>query len=143
MFRSGRFYLRKYRDSDRKHLADLWTDAEIQALIFLEYAHPGPRRDKFVQDTIAEWTRAPSLLGVVEDGWTGAFVGHVGLLTLSPAARDGRVSIALRKEWWGRGVGTELMQWLVAHGFRELGMRRISLMVLADNARALALYRQM
>ncbi|KAI0059546.1 acyl-CoA N-acyltransferase [Artomyces pyxidatus] len=141
MFQTRRTTLRPLRDGDTKLLLDLWNDPEIQALIFPEFT--APRRERFVEETIAQWTSVPSFFAIVEDRGTGRFMGHVGTLVLSSKNRDGRVAITLGREWWGRGLGTEIMQWVVAYNFKELGLHRVSLMVLQSNERALAVYRRM
>jgi RimJ/RimL family protein N-acetyltransferase len=56
---------------------------------------------------------------------------------------DATVGIALKARYRGRGFGTEVMHWLITYGFRELGLRRISLTVLEDNMPALRMYRKM
>lgn len=47
--------------------------------------------------------------------------------------------ITVRKESWGRGVGTALTERLIAHA-REQGIEIIELQVRSDNARAIRLY---
>ena len=44
--------------------------------------------------------------------------------------------------WTGKGIGTALLAALVDAADRWLGLRRLELMVHADNAPALALYRR-
>jgi RimJ/RimL family protein N-acetyltransferase len=56
---------------------------------------------------------------------------------------DANVGIALKARYRGRGFGTEVMHWLITYGFRELGLRRISLTVLEDNMPALRMYKKM
>ncbi len=41
---------------------------------------------------------------------------------------------------WGRGIGTAATRLVVAYGFEELGLHRIELRVLHDNARAIKAY---
>ena len=41
---------------------------------------------------------------------------------------------------WGRGLGTEAMQLMLAFAFRTLGLKRIWLVVRADNERAVRLF---
>lgn len=56
---------------------------------------------------------------------------------------DRRASLAiglLRLEDQGRGIGTEAARRVLAHGFGELGLHRVSLRVLANNIRAIRCY---
>lgn len=52
------------------------------------------------------------------------------------------LGIALRKEFWGMGLGTILMQEAIAQA-REMGLHHIELEVFAPNVRAIALYEKM
>ena len=71
------------------------------------------------------------------------FLGHISLSFKPPPERDAAVAIALKERYRGRGFGTELMHWLITYGFREFGLRRISLNVLEDNILALRMYKKM
>lgn len=56
---------------------------------------------------------------------------------------DRRASLAiglLRREDQGRGLGTEAIRRVLAYGFDELGLHRVSLRVLASNMRAIRSY---
>ncbi|MEI6790070.1 MAG: GNAT family N-acetyltransferase, partial [Myxococcaceae bacterium] len=46
----------------------------------------------------------------------------LGLLTETAEVEAGYI---LRKDYWGRGYGTELLQGLLVHGFSNLGLSRI------------------
>lgn len=80
---------------------------------------------------------------VVEDKERHEFLGHISLNFKPPPERDAAVGIALKGRHRGRGFGTELMHWLITYGFREFGLRRISLNVLEDNIVALRMYKKM
>ena len=45
------------------------------------------------------------------------------------------------KSYWGRGIGRKVTTFCVKHGFSTLNLNRIQLTVLADNRRAIELYR--
>jgi len=71
----------------------------------------------------------PSLLGAIR-------LDRVDLV-------DKRASLAiglLRLEDQGRGIGTEAVRRVLAYGFDELGLHRVSLRVLASNIRAIRCY---
>jgi len=53
-----------------------------------------------------------------------------------------RLGMSIRKAWWGRGIGTEMMRGAIAWARGTGVVRRIELMVYADNARAIRLYRK-
>ena len=51
------------------------------------------------------------------------------------------LGISTLKEYWGRGIGSRLMEELIAYA-KENGITKINLRVRADNERAKALYRK-
>ena len=69
----------------------------------------------------------------------------VGQLTLSiyagPRTRHpGHFGIAVHDDWWGKGVGTALMEACLDLADNWLGHSRLDLRVYVDNAPAIALY---
>lgn len=55
-------------------------------------------------------------------------------------AHSGDVSIVVREDLWGQGVGRATLGWQIALADEWLGLRRSELDVLADNRRAIRLY---
>lgn len=49
------------------------------------------------------------------------------------------IAISVRKDWWGRGIGSGLLERLIVFA-KETGAEVISLEVRSDNRRAIALY---
>ena len=59
--------------------------------------------------------------------------------------RGGSASLQIRigdRDAWGKGYGTEAVELLVVHAFRELGLQRVELDVFAHNERAIRAYRK-
>ena len=84
-------------------------------------------------------------LDAEEHAWSieveGRFVGTVRLHSF--VAADERASVAIAifdATLLGRGYGTEALQLLVRHAFSGLGLHRLSVRVLASNARAVRCY---
>jgi len=69
------------------------------------------------------------------------FVGVVSLDLGEEKHRDVSLGIGLAFAWWGKGLGTEVMRWLLGHTFNVLSMHRMSLNVFGDNERAIELYK--
>ncbi len=68
-------------------------------------------------------------------------VGIVRLAPVDVANRSARLGIGiLDPARLGQGLGTEAIRLVLAYGFDRLGLHRVSLTVLADNARAVAAY---
>lgn len=71
----------------------------------------------------------------------GELVGNASINASSRPrfAHRRSIAISVRKDWWGRGIGSGLMERLIAFA-KETGAEVISLEVRSDNARAIALY---
>lgn len=73
----------------------------------------------------------------------GALSGQIFLHTFNQ--EDQRASLAmglLRKSDLGKGYGSRALRLLLGHAFSTLGLHRISLRVLAYNARAIGMYKR-
>jgi L-phenylalanine/L-methionine N-acetyltransferase len=73
----------------------------------------------------------------------GEVVGSLGLETNSTRWRmrhTGRIGMAVRDDWQGKGVGTALMEAVLDLADNWLNLTRIELHVYVDNAAGIALY---
>jgi RimJ/RimL family protein N-acetyltransferase len=141
-WQTDRTVLRPYTPADEKDFLGLWSDPVVQRLSFIEYLSP-TRTEQFLQKTIQAISNGSLFFMVVEEKERREFIGQVSLNFKPPSNRDAAVGIALKDGYRGRGFGTELMLWLITHGFREFGLNRISLTVLQDNISALRMYKKM
>jgi RimJ/RimL family protein N-acetyltransferase len=78
----------------------------------------------------------------VVDRESGVLVGHVTLYGGSLPARAGTLAVLIGDEHVGHGYGLDAVRVLTRYGFRELGLNRIELGVVAFNTRARAVYRK-
>lgn len=81
-------------------------------------------------------------LVVVERG-AGAGAGDVGLTGLWDVDhREGTATtgLRLRRDAWGRGLGTDAVMTLMAWAFHDVGLRRLETTILDFNAASLGLY---
>jgi RimJ/RimL family protein N-acetyltransferase len=139
-FETERTILRPFKPSDADLLLDLYDDPEVRSLAFTDYV--ASRLEKWVKEMVSSQENFPGFLALVEDKETRAFIGHVGLITADTKNRNYSFGIALKREWWGKHIGTEVTQWLVNHAFGKLAVHRITLKVLANNGRALGVYKR-
>ena len=75
----------------------------------------------------------------------GEVVGSLGLHTSPTRWRMrhvGEVGMAVREDWQGRGVGSELMRAALDLADNWLGLTRVELTVYVDNAAGIALYKK-
>ena len=143
-FETERTIMRPIKPGDSDLLFDLYNDPEIQSLAFTD--HVAPRLDKWIKEMAASpHENCPGFVGLAEEKETRAFVGHVSLVTAAAGTKrhECSLSIALKREWWGKGIGTEITRWLINHAFGKLAVHRVTLKVLSNNDRALALYKRM
>jgi RimJ/RimL family protein N-acetyltransferase len=140
-FETERTILRPLEPGDKGLLFDLYNDPEIRSLAITDQATP--RLNEWIEKMTSSHKDFPGFLGLVEDKATRAFVGHVSLITAGMTKKsECSLGITLKKEWWGKGIGTEITRWLVNHAFGKLAVRRVTLNVLSNNDRALALYKR-
>jgi RimJ/RimL family protein N-acetyltransferase len=79
-------------------------------------------------------------LAIVENA-TGEYAGEAVLNEYDAEGETANFRIALRgPAWYGRGLGTEATRLIVEHGLGTIGLRRITLSVLARNPRAVRAY---
>jgi L-phenylalanine/L-methionine N-acetyltransferase len=75
----------------------------------------------------------------------GEVVGQLGLHTYPDHPRRrhvGRIGMAVRDDWQGKGVGTALMQGAVDLADKWLNLERLELDVFTDNEPAVRLYKE-
>ncbi len=78
---------------------------------------------------------------VIVENVTGLFAGEAVLNEYDPALETANFRISLRgPSWFGRGLGSEATRLIVDHGLGAIGLRRITLEVLARNHRARRTY---
>jgi RimJ/RimL family protein N-acetyltransferase len=139
-FETERTILRPFKPGDSGLLFNLYNDPEIQSLAFTDYV--APKLEKWIKEMASSYENFPGFMGLVEDKVSRAFVGHVSLITAGTRKHGCSLAIALKREWWGKGIGTEITRWLVNHAFKRLSVHRVTLNVLASNVRALAMYKR-
>ena len=95
-----------------------------------------------VEDLLRDYIMQPDAVHLVAEA-DGALVGlasvAIGAGAVLPA-ETGQLSILVRRDWRGRGVGTRLMTALLARTTASPIIKRLSLWVRADNPRAIDLY---
>lgn len=77
-------------------------------------------------------------LAVVND--EDEYLGTISLKNIDFEYHSAEFAISLRKKARGQGIAAEATDLLLKKGFREIGLHRIYLTVLADNIAAMKLY---
>jgi len=96
--------------------------------------------DTWLAADFVETARRASEMRVLEERHSGRIAGYVGLVA---EGGTGKVAfLAVQPEFQRRGLGEAMLRWSL-HWLRRQGTRRAKLIVRADNAAAIALYRKL
>ncbi|QDZ15686.1 GNAT family N-acetyltransferase [Humibacter ginsenosidimutans] len=137
-----RIRLRALEEHDLPALVGWWRSPEwavLQQLIVT------PRPSGAVEEQFRLWSRnekAGEVGFCVVDKASDELVGHVTLYGATLPARSGTLTVMIGGEFVGRGYGLDAVRTLTAYGFREMGLNRIEIGVMAFNLRARAVYRK-
>ncbi|MBU1616872.1 MAG: GNAT family N-acetyltransferase [Candidatus Margulisbacteria bacterium] len=83
------------------------------------------------------------LLFGIFDRATGLHVGNISFSDLNHRHGYGVIGIAVgRKAFWGKGIGTEAIELLVAYGFKILKLKRIEAGIYANNLGSIAIFKK-
>lgn len=67
----------------------------------------------------------------------GTYLGNIGLHKIDLAAGTAELGIVIgRKDYWGKGYGTDAARTLLSHAFWNLRLRKVTLAVHGSNLRA-------
>ena len=120
------------------------SDGEIARLtgsVGSSDAQPKAMPIERLRETYAGWAQADDrLVLAVIDNASGALVGEVVLAGWDEGNRSCWFRTLLGEAGRGRGLGTEATRLIVDHGFRVLGLHRITLEVYDFNPRARHVY---
>jgi ribosomal-protein-alanine N-acetyltransferase len=119
--------------ADIKAIYDIFSDPEVtrfwgaEAFTDMDQASDFIRRvqEGFEDGSLLEW-------GVV---WkeNDALIGTIAYSSWSPKHRRAEFGIALHRNYWGRGVATELLPDFLDYGFNQLNLHRIEADVDPEN----------
>ena len=70
----------------------------------------------------------------------GKPVGNVALTNISENDSNAGLFIAIDSAYFGKGIGTKAIQFILDYGFNQLGLHKIWLYVCAENKPAIKLY---
>ena len=73
----------------------------------------------------------------------GKPVGQVGLVDIHLLDKNACLYIVIgEKNYWGKGIGSAAMEYILNYGFKDLNLRKICLEVHARNTAAIRLYKK-
>jgi ribosomal-protein-alanine N-acetyltransferase len=126
VLKTSRLVLRKFRPGDLDELCSLYADRDVR-----RYFPGGTLSRQQTQDELG-WHLRENLADPEIGLWaaihrpTGRFIGRCGLIPWT-IGRQPEVELAylLSKEFWRRGLGSEIAAALVRHGFVRLRLERL------------------
>lgn len=136
--KTGPVTLRTWREDDVALLADLRNDAALQALLLARARGSSPEQ-------VRRWLSARSeaddcLFFIVAERVSDDCVGYLQIAGIDWIDRRGDLGVCIAPAHQGAGFGTAAIELAVAQASRTWGLRKISLRVRADNARAIECY---
>jgi RimJ/RimL family protein N-acetyltransferase len=121
-------------------LARFYADAEVRHWLHRSEDPPELLSREAIEQRIREVYADPGEIRFVIEAEDGLLIGDVGLLGVHRAGRA-ELAIAIGEpSRWGRGYGTDAIRTLLRFAFGELGLRRVTLIADADNARGIRCY---
>jgi RimJ/RimL family protein N-acetyltransferase len=136
----GRVRLRGLREDDLTPLAAWYADPAFAATNSTWVA---PQSEAAAKARFADWSaNQHDEIGFVVETLDEppVLIGHVGIWGARPKDRCATLGIGLGLDYVGRGYGTDALRVMVDYGFREIGLHRIQLEVLAFNTVAIRAY---
>lgn len=136
-----RIVLREYRDSDIDYIRQWVNDPEITNTLsdnFL-YPHTKYETESFFRTVVEGKSRNKSFIIAAKDSLE--YIGQIDLYRMDWRNRFALLAIVIgRKEYLGKGYGSEAIQLLQKFAFEELNLNRIELEVYEYNERAYKCY---
>ncbi|WP_037606134.1 GNAT family N-acetyltransferase [Streptacidiphilus rugosus] len=136
--RTERLRLEPYRPTDEDDFVALFQDVRV-ARWMGDGLVQSEAEDRALFGRIFSKVYAGQLFDVWAVREEGRFVGHAELKPTPAVAGGQELVYALSPDVWGRGLGTELANAVVDHGFAALGLAEVYATVAAPNRASLAL----
>jgi RimJ/RimL family protein N-acetyltransferase len=116
------------------------ADAEVRHFLHRSEDPPSLFSREKLARRIQEVLADPTELRFAIETLDGTPIGNVGLLGIHPHARAELSIMIGEKAYWSRGYGGDAIRCLLELAFGELGLRRVTLIADADNARGIRCY---
>ncbi len=119
MLRTNRCLLAKPQERDCEGLRELYTDPEVRKYL------GGPADAAALEKSIAARLSSDSdRYWVIRHAPSDAFIGCVSLDTYYDGV-SAEVSYQILPQWWGQGIGTEVVQRVIQHALEDLGLPNV------------------
>jgi RimJ/RimL family protein N-acetyltransferase len=142
MLKGERVTLRAVERDDLPAIHAVRNDPEVEGRVF---AAPLPHSLAELEAQFDAQAAKPAheredIVFAIETG--GAVIGRLILFDQDTVSGTIRLGVGIARDHQGRGLGTEAVDLSLSYAFRDLGVRKVWLDVLADNPQAIASYRK-
>lgn len=138
MLHGDRLVLREWRESDLEALAGLRNDVALQALLMAQ-ARPNSI-ERVRQWLVDRGAREDMVFFVIAARGDDGALGYVQVASVDRFHGVGELGICLSPSAQGNNLAQEACRLLESYLRSTLGLRKLTLKVLADNTRAIAFY---
>jgi RimJ/RimL family protein N-acetyltransferase len=132
LLHSARLYGRRWQSEDFDDLLAVYGDAEAMRWVGDDQPITREACAQWLQVTADNYARRGYGMFTLVDRSTGQVVGFAGLVHPGGQAEP-EIKCALHREPWGRGLPSEVVPALLAHGASAYGLRRIIATVAPGN----------
>ncbi|MCP1175002.1 GNAT family N-acetyltransferase [Ralstonia chuxiongensis] len=141
MIARGSLVLREWRESDIAQLLPLRNDVPTQLQLM---TRPRPNSAASVRDwLIAKSKQSDLVLFVIASQADDSVLGYLQLNHIDAVNRHASLGICLASSAQGKGHGRAACEAAFAYAAETLCLRKITLEVLSENTRAIALYEKL
>jgi len=141
MIARGKLLLREWRDSDIPQLLPLRNDVPMQLQLM---TRPRPNSGASVRDWLtAKSKQSEVVLFIIAAQADDSVLGYLQLNHIDVVNRHASLGICLASSAQGQGHGRAACEAAFAYASETLCLRKITLEVLAENTRAIALYEKL
>jgi RimJ/RimL family protein N-acetyltransferase len=135
MIQGRRVTLRRVEPADYPHILTWQNDPTV--FRWMDYSRPFSMRDIEGSEERAAQEGHPFVIEA-----DGRPIGRIGLNNFRPRDRMASLYVFIGdREAWGKGFGRDALMALLHYGFDTLNLRQIELWTLADNDRAIRMYK--
>ncbi|TAL15640.1 GNAT family N-acetyltransferase [bacterium] len=139
VFRQKKIHFRPIHPTDERYLKDFFYSLSDESVYMRYFSHVRLMpHEKLQEEANLDFTNKLTIVAMTVDGETEEMVG-VGQYGLDPATNGGEVSLSIRDNWQGMGIGRRLLGMLIEAGLRR-GLAELTGYVLPANRKMLQLF---
>ncbi len=129
---TARLILRPFEPKDRDGLVEIFGNWQVTQWLSTNVPFPYTAKDAetFITKAVAEFTEGSAFCYAIEDKETGRLAGNIGIF--SPT-EETEIGYALGPDFWGRGLGTEILNAVTKAAFKTGVITRIVAQTATDN----------